>query len=279
MYSNNCVLAVLFNGTPCKELANGTVPLPFNSEYVIRVRNKDKKRRLVAKIKIDDENISEGGIVVEPGSYVDLEGPVYSDKRFKFVSLDSPDAVDFGKNGPNKDKVKGVIEASCHFEKITQSVEHHHHYYPRPIIPWSPRGIPRTQPWVEQPWESDQFRYGNNLSCQKTFEPQLMSGGGEMDNLADGCTVEGSYTNQTFTRAHLEYESECTVLKLFLQGYDSNANYVNVSPKTKKNGKRVETEYEDAELIELRMKRIEMEKQLERKKIKELEDEINKIKK
>ena len=106
VYSNKFVMCVLINGTPQKELANGTVQLPFGSEYSLRFRNKNN-RRAVVKLYIDGENVSGEGFVVEANSYSDIERPSDIDRAFKFVDLDSPDAVEHGKNGPNNDQSEG----------------------------------------------------------------------------------------------------------------------------------------------------------------------------
>jgi hypothetical protein len=148
VYSNKFVMAVLLNGEPQKELANGVVKLPFGAEYTLRFRNKNS-RRAVVKIFIDGENVSGGGYVIPANDFVDIKRHHDKDRAFKWVDLDSPDAVEHGKNGPNHDKQKGVIEARFYLEKEykinwTPPVEHHHHHhhhtdhhhhYPRPR-PW-----------------------------------------------------------------------------------------------------------------------------------------------
>ena len=142
VYSNHFVMAVLVDGMPVKELANGVVSLEFGTEYSLRFRNKNN-RRAVVKIYIDGENVSgEGGYVIRANDYIDIKRHHDIDRSFKFVSLDSPDAVDHGKNGPNADKVKGTIEARFYLEKeapprpvIVDHHHHHHHDWYRPIVP------------------------------------------------------------------------------------------------------------------------------------------------
>lgn len=140
VYSNKFVMAVLVNGEPQKELANGVVKIPFNSEYTLRFRNKNN-RRAVVKIFIDGEDVGGAGYVINPHDAIDIRRHSDVDRAFKFVSLDSAEAVEFGKNGPNEDKQKGVIEARFYLEKQAPPppVEHHHHHhhhdhhhYPRP---------------------------------------------------------------------------------------------------------------------------------------------------
>lgn len=141
VYSQKFVACVLVNGEPQRELANGTVPIPFGTEYALRFRNKHD-RRAVVQIFIDGENVSGGGYVIQPRSSVDIRRHADKDVAFKFVSLDSPEAVDHGKNGPNTDKIKGTIEARFFLEKkdapTPKIVEHHHHHYPKPWGSWRP---------------------------------------------------------------------------------------------------------------------------------------------
>lgn len=314
VFSNNCVLAVLVNGTPSQELANGTVPIQFNSEYVIRVRNKDKKRRVVAKVFVDGENVAEGGVVINPNSYVDLEAPVGLHRRFKFVSLDSPDAVDFGKNGPNADKTKGLIEAHFHFEKEVpqpQVQEHHHHHYPTPLPWWLQRrdfpygypygknisetfGGPLSSPIkrggmrAKVTMESNSFNDDMSLSlgepCCSTPDTRAFSAvmpqGNFANNLSanrstklqDGCTVEGSYTGQSFNTTYLDYEDTATVLKIFLQGFDGAIPVVKSKPTPRRLEAPVASpSFDDSELNDLRAKRVALEKALELKRISDLE--------
>lgn len=138
VYSNRFVACVLVKGQPVKELSNGEVHIPFDSEYALRLRNKND-RRAVVKIYIDGENVSGGGYVIPANDFIDIKRHHDKDRAFKFVSLDSPDAVDHGKNGPNPDKQKGLIEARFYLEKERKYTpppvypiyreEHHHHHH------------------------------------------------------------------------------------------------------------------------------------------------------
>lgn len=128
-------MCVLINGKPAKELANGVVKIPFG-EYALRFRNKNNRRALV-KITIDGEDAGGCGYIIPANDYIDIERWSSKPVKFKFVSLDSEDAVDFGKNGPNEDKVKGTIESRFYLEKeapkpLPVEHHHHHHHYPKP---------------------------------------------------------------------------------------------------------------------------------------------------
>lgn len=179
VYSNKFVMCVLLNGVPVQEAANGQVALPFGAEFGLRFRNKHNRRAMV-KIYIDGENVSGGGYIVNANDYGDIIRHHDFDRAFKFVALDSPDAVEHGKNGPNPDKVKGTIEARFWLEKERPVyrptvVEHHHHYYKKekqdPPKPWNP------YPWSPQPiWtNTDMGKSGTTY--------RGMSGGGAQSGI------------------------------------------------------------------------------------------------
>ena len=164
-YSNKFVLCVLVNGQPQNEKANGTVSLPFGAEYALRLRNKND-RRAVAKIYIDGENVSGGGYVINANDHVDIKRHHDKDRAFKFVALESPEAVDFGKNGPNPDKTKGLVEVHFFLEKEVKYTyrppevhHHHHHHYRERIIrepqPWIPPYNPHPYPYRPDVWCSN----------------------------------------------------------------------------------------------------------------------------
>lgn len=251
MYSNKFVFCVLVNGEPSKELANGVVSMPFGTEYVLRFRNKHN-RRAVVKISIDGENVSGEGYIINANSHVDIKRHHDKDRSFKFVSLDSPDAVDFGKNGPNEDKTKGTIEAKFYLEKERpQVVYNHHNYFPpteihhhhhRPIeTTWygggntrdvnrnvtrtcsigdQARGLRRTKSGI-----SGSSAGGSRQDVQLNLSAPTYSTAdcsSSLEALKDGCTVEGHSTGQSFYTAHIDIEDTCTSLRLFLQGFTEN---------------------------------------------------------
>ena len=256
MYSNNFVVSVHVNRKPQNELKNGVVPIPFGSEYTIRLRNKHKNRRAVAKITIDGEEVSGQGIIIPANSHIDLERWVDKPVKFKFVSIDSPDAVDFGKNGDNDDKQKGVVLVSFFLEKEakpqTQEVHHHHHYpYTRPIFyrspiygplnPWcmpigGPSSMLRGQHTSLSQHTDGEYEAKSLFTCSagQLGETELSSRGFVQEStksaritnaipqqeLSDGCTVEGGTSNQTFRSSWIDCEDVPTVIRIFLQGYE-----------------------------------------------------------
>ncbi len=246
VYQNKFVLCVLVNGNIVKEQSDGSVCIPFGSEYTVRLRNKNNRRVLVV-LYIDGENVSEGGFIVNANDYVDIKRPVNVDRAFKFVSLQSADAQDFGKNGPST-SVTGKIEARFYFEK-----EPYVKKYTTVPLPYT-----YEKPWVSQPilkWSSSTkssltselqnsqitndadtcgLYSGEIKLCDTTsippqndcclqsfgFSGQLHSS--SVQGFSDGCTVEGSETGQNFATTVFCAESTCTTLVVTLRS-DQNA--------------------------------------------------------
>lgn len=187
VYSNKFVLCVLVDGQPQKELANGVVSLPFGASYALRLRNKND-RRAVVKIYIDGENVSGGGYVVPANDFIDIKRHHDKDRSFKFVSLDSAEAVEFGKNGPNDDKVKGTIEARFYLEKEVKQpviIDHHHHHH---HDHWYPKPVPYP---VYPPYQP-MWTYNHTTTYGSNASPRGMSAGGSIKCQSAGGGVYGS---------------------------------------------------------------------------------------
>jgi hypothetical protein len=133
MYRDSYVVALLLDGKIQKESDDGTVLLPFGSEYVLRLKNKLRKRA-VADVWIDGK-VAAKGIVVDANGTVDLErfvedGNLTEGKRFKLARLTDPKV-----DQPN-DSENGSIEVNFYPEKEAPVVEkiiehincsHHNH--------------------------------------------------------------------------------------------------------------------------------------------------------
>lgn len=204
VYSNDFVVCILVDGKPTEERADNVVPIPFGTEYTIRLRNKNS-RTAVAKVFVDNENVSEGGIVVYANDYVDLERPTADGKnrKFKFVSTDSPQAEDAGK-APNKD-TNGVIRVEWQLEREPPKVEREYIPYP---VPW-------PQPW-RNPYPTPRY-LGSSVSC--STDENTYAKGFAADSLTEGCTVQGSQSKQTFRTINISTENTTTVITLVLRGY------------------------------------------------------------
>lgn len=250
-YSNKFVMSLLVNGIPQNELANGTVVIPFNTEYSLRFRNKNNVRAKV-EFFIDGENCSDNGYVINANSVIDIKRHAKKDVGFKFVGLNSPEAIDQGKNGDNLNKIKGLIEARFYLEKNP-----YHPYYP----------CNQYNPY-HYDWRRDLIGSVNNRGsdleakyCAFSCDVAQQSCNMPVGDLQDGCTVEGNVTGQYFTTTYFIPEEHYTTLTLFLQGFEEK----NCVVKTKKLSDL------EKENKKLRKKIAELENQ----KLKEKLDQLN----
>ena len=230
MFSNRFVLCILHDGQPQSELANGVVKLPFGTNYGIRCRNKND-RRAVVQLFIDGEQVSGAGYVVPANGHIDIYRHFNKDAGFTFTTLDSPEAVDAGKNGPNEDKSKGVVEAKFFLEKEVPPVQvkyiHETHYW---------HGQPHFPGYYcSRDYSCDYKHYlkgaigtsHSDVNSSVVGFSEDTPRGTASENLAaplqDGCTVEGQSTGQTFSYTTCDTEPTYTSLKVFLQGFHNEA--------------------------------------------------------
>ncbi len=200
--SGGYVLAIIVNGQPLSERADGSVIVPFETEYQIRLRNKTSRRAL-AKVYIDDECVTPTGIIVNNFNYVDLDRPTTKRTKFKFVAVDSFDAVDAGKNREN-DPAMGVIRVEFYPEK-----ERAVPTYLVPLARMSPSNVRSRNPQVKGFTSGDVYACGQGAAESVT-----------QSSIEAGATVEGSYSSQNFTKVYFEADwSQKTTLRVVLKGY------------------------------------------------------------
>lgn len=194
VYSEKFVFVVLVNGEPQDALANGELHLPFGQEFALRFRNKNN-RRAVVKFTIDgEENVcAPNGFIIEANDFIDIKRHYTRDAAFVLADLESPAAMDAGKNGPNHGKVKGTIVAHFWLEKeqekppVVKEIHHHHdHYRPYPVPYPAP---PRYPFWYERSATFDgTYRptttYNSTAETSGAQGPQSPSYGAQSDDLA-----------------------------------------------------------------------------------------------
>ena len=144
MYQNNLVAVVKVDGKVLRE-KEGTVAIPFGSEYSIFIKNLSSVRAIV-NVSIDGKDVTrDGGVVVHPRSSVDLErsinnGNLEKGNRFKFIQRTS--AIEEHRGIEAED---GLVRIEYKFEEkpvykqpVIQPVEHHHHHHHNyPSYPYS----------------------------------------------------------------------------------------------------------------------------------------------
>lgn len=120
MYRDSYVVALMVDGKIQKDSDDGSVLIPFGSEYVLRLKNKLRKRA-VADVWIDGK-IAVKGVVIDANGTVDLErfvadGNLNEGKRFKLARLTDPKV-----DQPN-DSENGSIEVNFYPEKDEPEIE------------------------------------------------------------------------------------------------------------------------------------------------------------
>ena len=210
-------MCILINGQIAKEFADGTTLIPFGSEYTIRFRNKNS-RRAVVKFSIDGEDAGGDGYIIPANDYVDIKRYSHKDVAFKFVDLDSQEAIDFGKNGDNKDKTKGVVEAKFYLEK---EIKYYTYNNSIPVYWVAPRRSKNIHGGHSHSWEnSHPYKYEMTCSTPDSYDVSSAPESVLCSSPAScvGVTVEGSQTGQSFSYQHIDLENDYVVLKTCLKG-------------------------------------------------------------
>lgn len=207
-YQNKFVVSVIHDGKIVKEAnANPSVAtLPFGSEYGLRLRNRNDKR-CSAKVFLDNEHV--GTWVIDKDSFIDVYRPANKDAAFKFVSLDSTDAQEFGKSD-NNDGKKGLVRVEFRLERNHYQALYHWNTPVTTIGYWNPNYEP-------YPWTLSSY---NSLLNTTTASIGPAKGSSLSAANLDGCTVEGNATGQTFgsTMFYAEYSS--SIVEIILKGYE-----------------------------------------------------------
>lgn len=84
MYKDRFVACIKSNGKLLKEFEN-TVYLPFNSEYQIYMKNLNSEHSVRVDIAIDEQNITQNALVINPLQQLTLFRSVPENQIFKFT--------------------------------------------------------------------------------------------------------------------------------------------------------------------------------------------------
>lgn len=222
MYRDKFVLSIIHDGHPVKEFGerdSKRVALPFDSEYKIRLKNKNSKG-CTAKVFIDDKQVSKlGDLIINANGTIDLERFIDSSlehgKKFKFVSLDHP-YVDDPTSSEN-----GIIRVEFRLAKKENNIKIN------------------IEPFTYKPWNWDDWRFGGSYTPWADNTGVYYSGinsdgtkdvsvqmsycsdnfvSNNISSLEDGATVEGGHSNQSFVYSNLDVEDFVTVLQLKIVG-------------------------------------------------------------
>lgn len=116
MFNNNLVMAIKVNGKVLREF-DGTVALPFGSEYSILIKNLSTRKAAV-KINIDGSDVTENiQLIIEPKSDLDLkrfikDGNLEAGNAFKFIK--KTDKIEKYRGNKAED---GLITVTYEFER------------------------------------------------------------------------------------------------------------------------------------------------------------------
>ena len=231
MYKDKFVLSIIQDGHPVKETGRRwekEVAIPFDSEYKIRLKNKNN-RSCTARVFIDGKRVSQlGDVIVTAGGTVDLERYIDNSldkgKKFKFVPIDHLD-VDDPTSSDN-----GVIEVEFRKAKCPNGVKIDYNWHDFDWI------LPHKKDIDGPRWnfsggyeDSTAGAMGDTVGGTMTYSAsnsvKSFSGGGLVtpkSSKTSGATVEGSKSNQQFTYSNLEVENNAVVLKLKIVGIEKN---------------------------------------------------------
>lgn len=201
MHSNGFVIALKnANKEVLRETNNGTVYLPFYSEYSLLLKNNNNRKAQVT-IKIDGTNVlGNSFIILHPNESTDLERFIIdrnlnSGNKFKFVPKDDSRVAD-----PSNEE-NGNIEVTFKLEK---------QFYPT---------IEINDKFPQKHWKSyrkdRRTDYSSSLYSQELSNNVMFCSTSLVAPSQAGATIEGSYSNQKFTYGTIgELEPLSTILKL-----------------------------------------------------------------
>ncbi len=228
MYRDKFVLSIIHDGHPVKETGyrgSKEVAVPFDSEYKIRLKNKND-RSCTARVFIDGKRVSQlGDVIINAGGTIDLERYIDRSldqgKRFKFVALDHPD-VDDPTSSSN-----GIIKVEFRKAKHQNGIKIDFDW--RDFVWMPPYKEDNNGPqWVYTDDKTTAGKYPQEgtvyySSSNVINDTMKCCAGGESQSrsfTAPGATVEGSKSNQQFTYSSLEVEDYAVVLKLKIVGIE-----------------------------------------------------------
>lgn len=218
IYSGGFVVGVLVNGKLQEVSTDNIISLKFNSEYKLRLSNKNN-RRAVAKVFIDDENVSAGGIVIGANSTVDVEGPVDKKRNFKFVSIESGQAEDAGKS-VNRNGEKGVIRVEFRLEKEIKVPVYVPVPYPTyPSYSWRKDFEPTWNNRDDGHYSYGCKGFGGEASNSCEVESKTTHSRSTASEV--GATVSGERNDQSWTGVYVDLEDkEPIILSVTLRGWE-----------------------------------------------------------
>jgi hypothetical protein len=206
-------------GSQIIEDENGTVAIPFDSEYKIRLKNKNN-RDAVVKVSIDGRNVTKlGDVIVRKDEVIELErfvDDLNEGNKFRFVNL--TDIHPSLRDNP----LNGII--TVQFRLVKESK------WPIIFNPWY---------YPVEPFYYPHWRYYDSVNFSETIPSATTTTSGtiysnsgnicfcsaqNISDVSNGKTVEGNYSDQKFSYGYignLEYTETTITLKLV--GYETGS--------------------------------------------------------
>jgi hypothetical protein len=208
-YDSQFVVCILHNRNVLRESNNGTVYIPFDSEYKIRLKNKHGYLRAKAKVFVDGRPASNmGDFILSPGETLDLERfldhSMTKGRKFKFVPVDDHRVAD------PTDSENGIIKVEFYRE-----IDYVRNWNPRPW-PITPRFGSSTGTAGSPISDTIRTCYINNNT---TLNSSIVSDSFVESNT--GATIEGGSSGQSFSySSDFPTDSYPITLTLRLRGTD-----------------------------------------------------------
>lgn len=215
MYKDDFVLSIMRDGRPLRE-SGRIIRMPFNSEYKIRLKNKNGKS-CKARVTVDGTPVSQlGDFVISSWGTLDLERFVNDSlnkgKKFKFVSAKSDEVQD----PTNSDN--GLIRVEFYLATNGPLIITHDSWR------WSGGSeiwpcndddgtIPRKKKGIDETLGG-----GNTTSAFYSSNVSFTCDNAMVDTIPDdkGATVEGGESNQSFMTVS-DFDTEITPVVLELE--------------------------------------------------------------
>jgi len=204
MYKNNFIAVIKNEGRILREF-NGDVRLPFGSEYSILLKNKDS-RKAVVSISIDGKSVTEGRIIVNGFSDVELFGFLEgTEVRNKFKFIQKTDEI-IRHRGDRADD--GIVTVEYWFEQKIETTWCNPYPYT-----WTYYNTDQSIPYNS----TSGVRGMDNTMTTAYSVSSLISKNISPD---EGITVKGSEVNQNFNYGHTNrLEDQSSVINIILKGH------------------------------------------------------------
>ncbi len=240
-YQDKFVAEVKVNGRILR-IKNGSVYLPFGSEYTLYLKNLNSKRASV-NVSIDSEDVLDNNsLLLDANSSTELQGFLRGNVArncFKFINKTQQIAEHRGDKADD-----GLIRIEFAFEKpqpepwIKKTIDEVHHYHHNEPTKWTyyntpdwnkSRGIQNSGESAMNistasaggppPVSSQKVNYSSNVTMDSLgVAPQAVP------NVDEGITVKGSKVHQSFRYSSIGELEDSTVIIISLKGLTGETN-------------------------------------------------------